>query len=382
MSGRVSQRRGKPSNRRLPEEVKDAGLSRVRECYRDFGPTLAAESLRDEGLRVSKERLRSWLIEAGMWKGGKGRRLRRHPPRARRPRLGELVRIDGSPHEWFEGRWPRCTLIAFIDEATSRVMHAHFAPVESTQAYLDALRAYVGSYGRPEALYSDRHGIFTKHDPEDGEPTQFRRAIGALGIAGIQALTPQAKGRVERLFQTLQDRLVKALRLAGIDDMAAANVFLPAYLARHNARFAVPPTDAEDAHLHYDGGDTALARICALQHRRRLSKDLALSFKRQRYLLQTGGRSRYALRGQSVTVVEYPDGRVELLCGEEVLPFKVFDEPCQVMLSADDKTLNARVGSVLEHRHWDKKYRPAPEHPWRKPFKPPLSGGRPIGRPP
>ena len=159
--------------------------------------------------------------------------------------------------------------------------------------------------------------------------------------------------------------------------MAGANAFLPAYLTRHNARFAVPPTDAEDAHLHDEGGDTALARVCALQHRRRFSKDLVLSFKRQRCLLQTGGRSRYALRGQTVTGVEYPDGRVELLYGEEVLPFKVFDDSSQVMLPADDKTLKARVDSVLEHRRRGEKYRPAPGHPWRKPFKPPPESVQP-----
>lgn len=204
-------------------------------------------------------------------------------------------------------------------------MHAHFAPVESTQAYLSALQDYITRHGRPAALYSDRHGIFTKHDPEDKEPTQFQRALGALGITGIQALTPQAKGRVERLFQTLQDRLVKALRLAGISDITAANAFLGDYLARHNARFAVTPADDTDAHLLYEGDTAHLARICAIHHRRKLSKDLALSFNRQRYILQTGGQPRYALRGESVTVVVYPDRRIELLHGEEVLPFKVFD---------------------------------------------------------
>jgi len=159
------------------------------------------------------------------------------------------------------------------------------------------LRAYVGAYGRPLALYSDRHSIFAKHDPEDREPTQFQRALASLGIASIQALTPQAKGRVERLFQTLQDRLVKAMRLAGISDMEAANAFLPAYLEQHNARFAVLPEDPEDAHLPYAGEAAQLARICALHHTRKLSKDLVLSFQGQRYILQTGGQPRYALRG-------------------------------------------------------------------------------------
>jgi transposase len=365
-AGLVSRRRGRPSNRRLGESVRDGILGRVRECYRDFGPTLAAEYLRGEGFEVSRETLRGWLIEAGLWRVAPGRRRRAHPPRARRPRLGELVQIDGSAHEWFEGRGPRCTLIAFIDDATSRVMHAHFAPVESSQAYLDGLQAYVAAHGRPAALYSDRHGIFTKHNPEDGDPTQFQRAIASLDIVGIQALTPQAKGRIERLFQTLQDRLVKAMRLAGISDVAAANVFLPTYLAGHNARFAVVPEDAGEAHVPYRGDAVALARVCAIHHRRKLSKDLVLSFHRQRYILQTGGQPRYALRGVTVTVVVYPDQRIELLHGSENLPFKIFDPAQAVATPADDKTLNARVDEVLRQRRRSAPSRPAANHPWRR----------------
>ena len=374
-AGLVSRRRGKPSNRRIADEIKAAILARLRECYADFGPTLAAEYLREDGLQVSKETLRGWMIEAGLWQAAKGRRVCLHPPRPRRPRCGELVQIDGSPHDWFEGRGPRCTLIAFIDDATSRVMQARFVPVESTQAYLSILQDYVASHGRPAALYSDRHGIFTKHDPEDGEPTQFQRALEALEIAGIQALTPQAKGRVERLFQTLQDRLVKALRLAGVCDMAAANAFLEDYLATHNARFAVAPADDTDAHAPYDDNAEQLARICAIHHRRKLSKDLVLSFKRQRYILQTGGQPRYALRGATVTVVVYPDQRIELLHGEEILPFKVFDTASAPMPPVDDKTLNTRVDEVLKTRRWSEKSRPAPNHPWRRHPEPSPSGG-------
>lgn len=374
-AGLVSRRRGRPSNRRIADEIKAAALARLRECYADFGPTLAAEYLREDGLQVSKETLRGWMIEAGLWQAAKGRRVCLHPPRPRRPRCGELVQIDGSPHDWFEGRGPRCTLIAFIDDATSRVMQARFVPVESTQAYLSLLQDYVTSHGRPAALYSDRHGIFTKHDPEDGEPTQFQRALEALEIAGIQALTPQAKGRVERLFQTLQDRLVKALRLAGVCDMAAANDFLGDYLATHNARFAVAPADDTDAHAPYNGDAECLARICAIHHRRKLSKDLVLSFNRQRYILQTGGQPRYALRGESVTVVVYPDQRIELLHGEEILPFKVFDAASAPKPPVDDKTLNSRVDEVLKGRRWSEKSRPAPNHPWRRHPEPPPSGG-------
>jgi len=379
--GLVSRRRGKPSNRRFPEVYKEEVLVRLRECYADFGPTLAAEYLQGEGLRVSKETLRGWMMEEGLWQASKGRRVCLHPPRPRRPRCGELVQIDGSPHDWFEGRGQRCTLIAFIDDATSRVMHLHFAPVESTQAYLTALQDYITKHGRPAALYSDRHGIFTKHDPEDGEPTQFQRALDTLEIAGIQALTPQAKGRVERLFQTLQDRLVKALRLAGIDNMAAANTLLDDYIVAHNARFAVAPADDTDAHAPYDGDAQHLARICAIHHHRKLTKDLVLSFNRQRYILQTGGQPRYALRGESVTVVVYPDQRIELLHDKEILSFKVFDVAQEPKPPVDDKTLNTRVDHVLKARSWSSKSRPAPNHPWRRHPGPPLSGSGQLATP-
>lgn len=365
-AGLVSNRRGQPSNNRLPFEFREAVMGRLQARYPDFGPTLAAEYLRGDGLDVSKETLRLWMIEAKLWKPAKGRRTCLHPPRPRRPCLGELIQIDGSPHDWFEGRGPRCTLIAFIDDATSRVMHAHFVPVESTQAYLTALQAYITTYGRPAALYSDRHGIFTKHDPEDAKPTQFQRATNALEIAAIQALTPQAKGRVERLFQTLQDRLVKALRLAGINDLVGANAFLPAYLSKHNERFAVSPADNSDGHRPYAGNAQQLARICAIHHERKLSKDLVISFNRQRYIIQTGGQPRYALRGQTITVVVYPDARIELVYGDEVLPFTVFDASQAIGQPVDDKTLNARVDDILKGQGWNPKSRPVPNHPWRR----------------
>lgn len=360
----INRRRGRASNNRLPVETREAVLARVRECYADFGPTLAAEYLKSDGYTVSKETLRTWMIAAGLWKPAKGRRQSLHPPRQRRPRLGELVQIDGSPHDWFEGRGGRCTLLAFIDDATSRVLLARFVTAETSQHYLDAVRDYVTRHGCPAAFYSDRHSIFTKHDPEDAEPTQFERAIKALGIAGIQALSPQAKGRVERLFQTLQDRLVKALRLAGIKGMAAANDFLPGYLESHNARFGQPPVDDADAHLPWTQGHEILARHCAIHHSRTVSKDLVVTFNRQRYIVQTGGAPRYALHGQRVTVVAYSDGRIELLHGEELLPFKVFDAPQPATAPVDDKTLNERLEKILKARR--STHKPAPDHPWNR----------------
>lgn len=364
-AGLVSRRRGRPSNHGFDAVFKTQVLDALRSRYSGFGPTLVAEYLGDEECRVSKETLRNWMIEAGLWRAGK-RRGRTHPPRPRRPRLGELVQIDGSPHDWFEGRGPRCTLIAFIDDATSQVMAACFTRAETTQNYLNGIHAYVRAYGCPAALYSDRHGIFTKHDPEDAEPTQFQRATAALGIAAIQALTPQAKGRVERLFQTLQDRLVKAMRLADINDIEAANAYLATYLPGHNERFAVKPADDLGAHVPCPVDEAALARVCAIQHRRKLSKDLVVSFNRQRYIVQTGGAPRYALHGRTITVIEYPEHHIELMLDTEILPFKVFDDIQPACPAVDDKTLNPRVDEVLKLRQRSPPCAPSPSHPWRK----------------
>ena len=298
--GAVSKRWGVPSNRRISQAIHDQFVGLIRDNYSDFGPTLACEYLTAQhGYTGSAETLRGWMIEAGLWKAKRSRVRRIHSPRERRSRLGELVQIDGSPHAWFEERAPKSCLIAFIDDATGELMQACFYPVESTNAYLDSLRCYVSAHGRPLALYSDRHSIFTKHDPEDPTPTQFERAVGELNIESILAYSPQAKGRVERAFQTLQDRLVKALRLARISTIEAANAWLPQYLAQHNARFKRVPADAANAHRAYEGDTRELARICAHHYARKLSKTLTCQFMGKLLVVITlPEQPRYALRSQ------------------------------------------------------------------------------------
>jgi len=367
-AGLVSRRRARPSNRRISAHEQAHYLALVRTHYHDFGPTLAAEYLSaHHGFTRSTETLRGWMIGAGLWEAKKARSKRAHPSRERRPRVGELIQIDGSPHDWFEGRAPRCCLIAFIDDATSHLMWARFVPVESTRAYLAGLAAYVVHFGVPGACYSDRHSIFTKHDPEDPTPTQFERALGALGCEAIQATTPQAKGRIERVFQTLQDRLVKAMRLAGIDSLEAGNAALDTYLPEHNARFAQPPRAPEDAHLPWQGSAEALSRICAVHHERTLSKNLIVSFRGQRYIvLVTEQQPRYRLRQRRISVCEHLDGHIELLCGTESLPYRVFDERRERPAPADDKMLNARVDQALLKRPAPSAWKPPKSHPWRR----------------
>ncbi len=216
-AGLISKRRGRPSNNRLPVELRELAMGLVRERYADFGPTLACEKLAAlHGCPVSRETLRKWMIEEGLWVDRKHRLPSVHQPRLRRDRVGELIQIDGSKHYWFENRGPECTLLAFIDDATSRIMHAAFVHSESAFDYLRETRAYVSRYGRPIAFYSDKHSIFrvSKRDAVGGTGmTQFGRALDELNIDIICANTAPAKGRVERAFGTLQDRLInRALR--------------------------------------------------------------------------------------------------------------------------------------------------------------------------
>jgi len=211
----LSKHRGKPSNHRLPAEVRTLALSIVRERYADFGPTLAAEKLAEHhGCSVSRETLRGWMIADGLWRDRRHRLPSPHQPRRRRDCLGELVQIDGSEHAWFEDRGAPCTLLAFVDDATSRLMQLRFVTSESAMDYFRTTRAYLEEHGKPVAFYSDQHGIFrvNSKDAAGGDGvTQFGRALLALNIDIICANSPQAKGRIERAFGTLQDRMVKSL---------------------------------------------------------------------------------------------------------------------------------------------------------------------------
>lgn len=248
-TGLISRHRGKRPNNAIAQEVRGAILELVRTHYADFGPTLACEQLAARhGHCLSGETLRQWMIAEGLWQPRRRKQARIHQRRPRRPCVGEWVQIDGSPHAWFEDRAPHCTLIVFIDDATSRLMALRLVPAETTPAYLQTLGQYLSQHGRPVALYSDKHSIFRVNLPErEHELTQFTRALKSLDIEAIHANTPQAKGRVERANQTLQDRLVKELRLRGISDLEAANAFLPAFIADYNARFAVASQSPPDA---------------------------------------------------------------------------------------------------------------------------------------
>ena len=320
-SGLISKRRGRRSNRRKPEALRRAVLTIIRQWYWDFGPTLAAEKLcEDHGIAVGRETLRQWMIEAGLWRDRKQRK-QVHQPRPRRECVGELVQVDGSEHWWFEDRGPQCTLLVFVDDATSRLMHLQFVESESTPvqargrlfAYFQAARAYLEAWGKPVAFYSDKHGVFRVNHPGalggDGM-TQFGRALHALNIDIICANSSPAKGRVERANKTLQDRLVKELRLAGVATLAEGNALLPGFIAYYNVRFAKPPANSKDLHRPLRAGDD-LEDAFAWKEERTLSQALTLQYDKVLFILEPSEQAKTAI-GRRVTVVDYPDGRLSI----------------------------------------------------------------------
>ena len=249
----VSKKRGRPGNRRKPPDVKERALALVRELYCDFGPTLAAEKLGElHDLVVSRETLRHWMRVSGLWATRKDRAPVPHQPRFRREAFGELVQIDGCEHHWFEDRGPYCSLLVYVDDATGKLMELLFVHTESAFGYFAATASYLRRHGKPVTFYSDKHSIFrVTREGSLGTHrgiTQFGRALAELNIDIICANSPQAKGRVERMNQTLQDRLVKELRLRGIGTMDAGNAFVPEFMADFNQRFARQPRSSHDAH--------------------------------------------------------------------------------------------------------------------------------------
>jgi transposase len=362
----VSKRRGRPSNHRLPEEVIGRSRELLRGRYYDFGPTLAREKLCEcHGLRLSVESVRQMMIAEGLWRPRRARAAVIHQLRERRACLGELVQLDGSPHDWFEGRAPRCTLLNFVDDATSRLMHLSFVECESTFNYFAAVSAYILEHGKPRAFYSDKLGVFRVNMPNPVSGTgltQFGRAMKELGIELLCAHSPQAKGRVERANQTLQDRLVKELRLRSISSAAEANAYLPEFIADYNRRFAVAPRSAEDAHRPLEATED-LTRVLSWCEMRVLSKNLTLSYDGCVYQIETN-RAAYTMRGARVEVREAGEGAVSIEYQGRPLRFSLYRrqerEQGQVV---EPKLLEARLKRKAEPK--PKREGVALSHPWR-----------------
>ena len=375
-SGIASKRRGRCPGNLIGDEVRQQALATIKERYSDFGPTFAHEKLTElHDFRFSVETLRKWMIKDGLWLGKQRKKACIHQSRPRRPRLGELVQIDGSPHDWFEGRAGRCNLTVFIavrrahraDDATSRLLALHFSPTETTQAYMETLNQQLDKHGRPVAIYSDKHSIFrVNHPDKEGELTQFTRTLKTLDIEPIHANTPQAKGRVERANKTLQDRLVKEMRLQGINSIEQANAFLPQFMADFNLRFAAAPLNPDNAHRAVLHDKAELKLILSLHHQRKLSKNLTIQFRNTEYQL-TGYGKGYRLRGATITICQGFNGSVTLLHKGNVLTYRTLQQGEPAVTIADDKTVLNQVDQAL-HRQQKPTWKPAPDHPWRRPL--------------
>ena len=341
--------RGTPPNNRIHKAKRDYALSLIKENYPDFGPTLAAEMLAEHHVfKVSRETARKWMVEDGIWLSRKQRRTF-HQPRLRRECFGELIQIDGSEHRWFEDRGDPCTLLVFIDDATSMLMELRFVRSESTFSYFEALDRYLTTHGRPVAFYSDKHTVFRVPKPSEHMTgmTQFGRALAELQIEILCANTSQAKGRVERANRTLQDRLVKALRIAGISDMKAANAFLPSFMERYNDRFAKPAARPGNLHRALNVAPDRLAEIFCLRNKRYVSKDLTLKYNLKRIRLEVNDLTR-GLVGKYADTYEFPDGRIQVRHNGIALPCTIF-EPHQQRVTHAAITDNKHLSAVLAH---------------------------------
>jgi hypothetical protein len=397
--------RGRPSNHRHDDQFRKQVLRAYQQRYGDFGPTLASEKLAGEGLIVSPETLRCWLLAAGMWQ----RQRQRDPHRSRRPRrscFGELVQMDASIHDWLEGRGEELVLIAMIDDATSRV-EARFYSAGTVETHMDLLGIWLRRHGRPLGLYTDRHSIFEPQDKGKALPdgfTQFGRALHELDIELIRARSPQAKGRVERFFGTAQDRWVKELRLAGARTAEQANAVVKRLLPEHNRRFSVPPRETRDAHRNL-GSEHRLDAILSIQEERVVSNDYTIRFRNRFYQLL---KPVYAgERGSRVVIEERLDGSMRIRYRGHYLNFR--EITTQVQGQATDRSklefsaCPADASDVKRDRESAKEtrspgirptdgrsgrtpaepyppagtksdttkrpYRPAENHPWRKSYK-------------
>jgi hypothetical protein len=316
----VHRLRGEPSNHRIDPALRRKVLAAYRRDYPDFGPTFASEKLAEQGLVVSPETLRQWLLAEGLW-----HRQRRHDPhRQRRPRrscFGELVQMDTSIHDWTEGRGEPMVLVNMIDDATSRILSG-FYEGETVEAHFDLLGRWIGRYGRPRALYTDRDSIFEYQDKGRGDPsgvTQFGRALAELDIELILAHSPQAKGRVERFFETAQDRWAKEMRLAKVTTRAQANELATRRLIpEFNRRFTVMPAQAVDAHRPV-GPAHHLAAILSVQCTRVVTNDYTVRWHNRIY--QVGKPVYPGLRGGRVVIELRLDGSMALRFGGKYLKF-------------------------------------------------------------
>ena len=351
--GIIHKSRGRPSNRRIPGKIRDKVIQLYRKQYPDFGPTLASEKLLErDGIRVNDETLRMWLIEAGDWKKTRKRRGHRQW-RERKHHYGEMVQMDGSHHDWFEGRGPGCVLMGYIDDATGAVF-GRFYGYEGTIPAMDSFKRYIKKHGLPLSVYLDKYKTYKstakptiQDELNDVEPlSDFERALRELGVEVKHANSPQAKGRIERLFGTLQDRLVKEMRLRGIRTLEEANIFLEEYLPIYNRKFSVSPKERDNLHRPLGRGLNLDAILCK-KTERTLRNDFSVAHNSKLYQVEE------AIQASKVMVQDRIDGSLRIYYKDRALRFREITE----------RPLREKKPLALTKR--TKPYTPPPRHPWR-----------------
>ena len=351
--GLISKKRGRPSNHRIPEKFIHKVLSIIRERYEDFGPSFAREKLETvHGITISKETLRKWMAQAHIW-SPKYRRVKMHPTRKRRECFGEMIQVDGSHEFWFEDRGERCALIVFIDDATGRITSLHFSKGESLDAYFKALEKHLKRFGKPLNIYSDRFSVFDS--PIEGNLTQFKRALQTLGINSILANSPQAKGRVERVNRTLQDRLIKEMRLLKINTIEEANEFVDKFMEIHNQKFSREPISMFDAHRPLET-TVDLSRVLSPYEERTITKDAVFQFHNRFYKIIEASRET-TLRSRKVEVRIGRAGNVRAFLGDEELKAIPIEEVLEPVVQAQKIPLQWKERAI---------HKPSSLHPWKR----------------
>lgn len=340
--GLVHKSRGRISSRRWAIKEEFLLIELLQGEWHDFGPTFAAEKLEEiYAIKVSREVVRRAMIRASLWKPNQKRNKHRER-RERRSMLGMMIQLDGSPHDWFEGRTPWCTLLVFIDDATSRILWLEFVDAEAVAALMNATKNYVQTHGIPESFYTDYGSVFhvNLNNPEDVKKTQWERSVGLLGTKVIHAKSPQAKGRVERCNKTMQDRLVKELRLAGISSIEAANEYVrnSAFIEKHNAKFAVKPAQKGDAHADWKSYN--LDDVFSTQETRILANDFTITYQKRIFQLHRQQRT-YIHPKHEIIVRTALDNKLSLWIRNIKLSFnELSSRPTRVI----------EVKKVIEHR--------------------------------
>jgi len=337
----------KPGRPPFSQEFKGKVMELVKMHYHDFGPKFAAQKLEEvHRLKVSAETLRGWMIEADLWKAKKSKQARIHQSRPPREKFGELIQIDGSHHDWFEGRGDKCCLLVFVDDATRKIITMRFEESETTFGYMNCVKEHLSLYGKPLSYYSDQYSIFltTRKSGELFEDTQFVKALKLLKIEHICARSPQEKGRVERCNSTLQDRLVKEMRLRGINGMEAANAYLPEFIKDYNQRFGVTPGKSEDAHRPVDQTALGLEFILSKSKLCKVTKNLEFVFENTLYQIKGEDKGRRLQQG-SVMIYALCTGQIRVFYNQREVKVEAFATKTSAAV-VESKDLNSKVDKI------------------------------------